>query len=120
MAKILPATCSTGVVTADGVPVPSAVILSEGIGASQGILVLDEDDAKYIPKTSPDLKETLEKLVSALGSLTTALTAIDLKSQATSCPAGSGATIPLPLAAASIASISSVQSELIVLKETLK
>lgn len=67
MSKILSATCQAGIVTADGVPVPGAVILGEGVGASSGALILDEARKVYVPKTSPDLKTTLEKVIDALG-----------------------------------------------------
>lgn len=112
MTKMLEATCVAGVVTADGVPVVSAEILSEGVGASSGVLFLDEDQAKYIPKTSPDLKTTLEKIASALSSIASALTTIDGKP--------TGTLPPAPAAAASIAQISAVQVEISALKEVLK
>jgi hypothetical protein len=120
MSKMIEASCVGGVVTAIGVPVPAADILSEGVAASTGFLLLDGDEAKYVPKTSPDLKTTLTKLISILGQLTTALTAIDTKVLVTSCGAGPGSTAPLPLAAANIAALSVIQSELTVLKETLR
>ncbi len=120
MSKMLEASCVAGVVTAGGFPVPAADILSEGVGSSTGVLILDEDEAKYIAKTSPDLKTTLTKLISILTDLTTALTSIDTKVLVTTCGAGPGSTIALPLAASNIASITATQAELSVLKEMLK
>ena len=120
MSKMIEASCVAGIVTAGGVPVPVATKLCEGVGASTGVLILDEDKADYIAKTSPDLKTTLTKIVSILTQLTTALTVIDAKVLVTTCGAGAGSTAPLPLATANIASITVIQAELSILKETLK
>ncbi len=120
MSKMLEATCVAGVVTAGGVPVVEADILCEGVASSEGVLILDEDKAKYLAKTSPDLKTTITKLISILGHLTTALTSIDTKVLVTTCGAGPGTTAPLPLAASDIIAITAVQAELSLLKEALK
>jgi hypothetical protein len=118
MSKMLEATCVSGVVTAGGVPVPAADILSEGVGSSEGILLLDQDQAKYLAKTSPDLKTTLDKLVTILGQLTSALTSIDNK--VLIYAAGPGTTAPTPTATSNIAAITTIQTELSALKESLK
>ncbi len=83
MSKFVSATCEGGVVTADGVSVASVTILGEGVGPSSGVLVIDEDQLTYIPKTSPDLDGTLEKVIDALqaasdglGSASSGLTAL--------------------------------------------
>jgi hypothetical protein len=120
MSKILQASCVGGVVTASGVPVPAATVLSEGVGSSSGVLLLDEDKATYVAKTSPDLKTTLTKIISVLGQLTTALTLIDTKVMVTTCGAGPGTAGPTPLAASNITQIASIQAELTILKESLK
>lgn len=120
MSKALPASCVAGVVTAGGVPVLTADKLCEGVASSEGVLILDEDEATYIAKTSPDLKTTLTKLIAILTDLTTALTVIDTKVLVTTCGAGPGSTVPLPLAASSIASLTATKAELLLLKETLK
>jgi hypothetical protein len=73
MSKVIEASCVGGVVTADSLPVAGTTILSEGVGSSEGLLVLDEDKKTYIAKISPDLKSTLDQLTTALGQLTTAL-----------------------------------------------
>lgn len=112
MSKALDATCTAGVVLADGIPVIGATILSEGVGSSSGVLILDEDRQTYIGKTSGDLKIALEKIASALSQIATALTTIDSK------PAGTLA--PAPAAASAISAISAVQAELTALKEVLK
>jgi hypothetical protein len=120
MSKMLEATCSAGVVTSEGVPVTVAEILSEGVGASEGVLFLDEDTAKYIAKTSPDLKTALTRIVSILSELTVALSLIDSKVQATTCPAGPGTTVALAVATANISQITSIQAQLSTLKESLR
>lgn len=98
MSKMLPATCVGGVVTAEGVPVPAAEILSEGVGESEGVVFLDEDKARYIAKISPDLKTTLEHLIEALGkaiealnNASAALTSIDTAGYIIAVSGGSGA-----------------------------
>lgn len=75
MPRVLNATCENGVVTAEGAQVPGAVILSEGVGSSSGLLFLDGDKKTYIGKTSPDLKTTIEKAVEAIQKIAEGLTA---------------------------------------------
>jgi hypothetical protein len=112
--KTLDATCQAGVVTSSGVPVAGAQILSEGVGPSTGILLLDEDKFYYIPKTSPDLKTTIEKLISILTELTTSLTLIDAK------PTGGVASAVTPVAALNIVNLTAISAELTALSGVLK
>lgn len=114
MSKIIPATCAGGVVTAEGFAVPGAVVLSEGVGSSEGALILERDAPTYVAKTSPDLKATLEAIVSVLGQLTAALTAIDAK------PTGGTASAPTPVATANVAQLTALQSQLTTLKGALR
>lgn len=79
MSKILRGTCQNGVVREGDAIVPEAVLLSEGVGASEGLVILEEDEASYIAKTSPDLKTTLEKLIAALGQISTAINSLDTR-----------------------------------------
>ncbi len=112
MSRLLSATCVGGVVKVGDLPVPGAVILSEGVASSTGFLVIEKDGKYYVAKTSPDLKTTLEKVASALTQIATALTVLDGKPL--------GALPPSPAAAASIAQITSIQAELATLQEALK
>ncbi len=112
MSKILDATCVGGVVTAELVAVPSAEILSEGVGASTGILVMEEDKATYVTSNASDLKSALDKIASALTSIASALTILDTKPL--------GALPPVPGAAAEIIQISALQVQVAALKEVLK
>ncbi len=114
MSKILDATCVAGLVTASLFPVAEATILSEGVGPSLGLLIMDEDKATYVTSNASDLKSTLEKIASALGDIVTALTAIDAK------PTGGTGSAPVPVAAASIIQLTTIQGELTALKEILK
>lgn len=75
MSKVLKATCLQGQVMAGepSLPLPGAVILSEGVGQSEGVAVLDETQAYYLANITPDLETTLEKLISALSQVKTGL-----------------------------------------------
>jgi len=76
MSKVLDATCVGGIVKVGALPVPGTTILSEGIGASSGLLILDEDKKTYIAKTSPDLDSTLSNVIDSLDTLSEALNKI--------------------------------------------
>lgn len=66
MSKILEAACEDGVVTAEGQELEDVTILGEGVGQSLGVLLLDGVKQTYIPKGSPDLKDTLTQVIAAL------------------------------------------------------
>jgi hypothetical protein len=112
MAEILNATCSNQVVKVGTTPV-NCDILSQGDGASSGILILQGEQKKYVTSNAADLNATLVKLVDVLGTIADTLTAI-----------GAGmlgsATAPPPTLAASVASIEAVRAELNTLKGVLK
>jgi hypothetical protein len=75
--KILAASCQGSVVTIEGIPHPNAKLLTAGVGPSQGVVFLQDDDEPiYIPIASPDLNTTLEKLIAALGKVGDSLTQI--------------------------------------------
>lgn len=75
MTKILAATCSpASIVTAAGLPVAGAVILSEGKQQSSGFLVIDGDKIWYVASSATDIKTTIEKLVALLDKLSTVVT----------------------------------------------
>ena len=112
MSKMLEAQCVAGVVTAGIIPVPAADILSAGIGPSTGVLLLDEDKAKYITSNASDIKTALDAVATALTQIAAALTILDVKPL--------GALPPAPAAAANITAILVVQAQITVLKELLK
>lgn len=113
MSKILAATCVAGVVTAEGVPVPAAVVLSAGVAQSSGILIVDADKAWYIALSSSDLKTTIEKVSQALTQTATGLASAGPTLD--SLVPGSGA----PVSAAAV-QINAIVVELTALKEALK
>lgn len=61
MINVFKASCGGGVVTVEGKPV-NVAINGEGLGASEGYLVISETEAVYLPKTTPDVKEVIEKI----------------------------------------------------------
>lgn len=77
MSKILEATCSaSGMVSAEGVTVPAAEVMSEGTQASEGLLFMEGDVSKYLPSSASDVKTTIEKTIQVLTDLNAALTEI--------------------------------------------
>lgn len=113
MSKMLEATCVGGVVTAGGFPVVAADVLSEGVGPSQGVLILDEENAKYLTSSAPDLKTTLDQVASTLSTIATALTSIGAMMTGPT-------TAPPPTLAADVALIQATVAQLQTLKETLR
>jgi hypothetical protein len=128
LSKVLQATCdATGKVTADGVIVAGAVVFSEGKQASSGLLLLEGETAFYIPSSATDIKTTLEKLISILTDVTSALTT--LSTIATSIGAGmSGSTTAPPPTlgsnvsdvTAKVADLNTIKTALTTLKGALK
>lgn len=113
MSKMLDATCVAGVVTAGGFPVASAEILSKGIGPSSGLLILDEDRAKYVGNTVADLESTLTTLASVLQTIATSLTSIGASMTGPT-------TAPPPTLPADVALITAAITQINLLKGTLK
>ncbi len=114
MSRILDATCEGGTVTSQGVEVVDPVILCEGEGESSGMLVMQDGVVYYVGKTSPDLKDTLRKLVDALTEIASALSAIDAK------PTGGTASAPAPAATGNVTAINTLKAQLDTLKDNLK
>lgn len=127
MSKVLDATCVGGIVKVGALPVPGTTILSEGIAASQGLLILDGDKKTYIAKTSPDLDSTLSKVIdsldtlsSALNQIATTLTSIGANMTGpTTAPPGSLATDVAQIILKATA-LDTVKAELETLQEALK
>ncbi len=104
MAKVLEAVVQNGVVKVGSLSVPEAVIFSEGLSNSQGVLLLEESGAYYIPKTSPDLNATLEQLLTGLQNITQSLTEVSTALTAIAA-VPSGWVTPPPTIAANVAII---------------
>jgi hypothetical protein len=111
MSRILEASCIGGVVKVGAIPVTGVTILSQGVGPSEGVLLMQGEELYYVAKTSPDLEETLTGVIDALTEIASALTAL-------------GAGIPLvttpPTLGASVSTITAKVAELAALKELLK
>lgn len=124
MSKALEATCdANGIVTAEGFQVPSAVILSEGKAASEGLLILEEEKATYVAKTSGDLKTSIENMVSALDAVASALTTVANTLTAIGGGMTGSSTAPPPALPTNVSQINSKVSEIQSLKsefESLK
>lgn len=76
MTRFIDAICTANIVTVSGVPILDAVILSEGIGPSTGILIVSEDKPYYIAKTSGDLSSTIDLITNTLTQLSATISAI--------------------------------------------
>jgi len=116
MSKILKATCGQGAVKVDGLIVDNVEILSEGIGESEGALLLEKEKAFYIPKTVDDLSNSLENLSSALDSLKTSIQNIGNLFTAIGAGMTGPTTAPPPTLASDVTAILSGATEL----ETIK
>lgn len=114
MPKVIEATCVAGIVTAGGAPLVGAVILSQGVGPSTGIAIIDQEKIYYVAKTTPDVKSVLEKLISTITELTTVLTLIDAK------PTGGVASAVTPVAVASVINLTAINVQLTALNGILK
>lgn len=78
MSKMLEATCSAiSIVTADGVPVPGAVILSQGKQVSSGVLILDGDKAVYLTSNASDIKTLITNVGTLIDQISAVLTGLD-------------------------------------------
>lgn len=114
MSKVIPATCdANGKVTADGVEVPEAIVLSLGKQASSGILVIDGDRAWYFPSSATDIESSLDKISLALEKIAAILTSI-----------GAGmtgpTTAPPPTLATDVAALTTIKGQVDTLKGALK
>jgi len=114
MSKILEATCNaTGVVSAEGVQVLDAIVLSAGKQSSSGLLFIQKDGAWYLTSSATDIASTLEKTADAITKIANLLTAI-----------GAGmtgpTTAPPPTIATDIVAINAVVTQMNALKEALK
>lgn len=114
MSKILPATCdANGKVTAEGVEVPGAVVLSLGKQASSGILLLDTEKAWYFPSSATDIQTTIDKTTKAIDKIIAIVNSI-----------GAGmtgpTTAPPPTLVTDVAALTTIKGELDTLKGALK
>lgn len=127
MSKVLEASCVAGIVKVGLLPVVGTTILSEGVGASTGLLVLEEDTATYVAKTTPDVKtsiertmDALEDIASVLNTIATTLTSIGAgMTGPTTAPPGTLAT-DVATIVSKATEITATRTLLSTLKESLK
>ncbi len=108
MSKMLDATCAGGVVSVAGVIVPTADILSQGVKDSDGVLMIDQDNAKYITSNATDIKDLIEGIVSIVEKMVEIATSLD------------AVTVTPGTAAANIALLTAMKTELDATKDNLK
>ncbi len=96
-AKVFSAACAASIVLVGGIPV-ACTILGEGIGPSTGFLIIEGDDAFYVPKTSPDLKATIESIGTILDKIVAIATALN----AVTVPPGSATSLIAQLVALNV------------------
>lgn len=114
MSKLLSATAdANGKVTADGVEVPGAIVLSLGKQASSGLLLLDADKAWYFPSSATDIESTIGQLSLIVEKVANILTSI-----------GGGmtgpTTAPPPTLPTDVAALMQIKAQLDQLKGALK
>ena len=113
MSKILNATCVGGIVTCEGLPVPSAFILSQGVGSSSGVLLMQDDKQYYVALTTPDVNSILVQLTDLIPKLITAFTSI---ASGMTGPT----TAPPPSLTTDLAALTAINVQLTLLKSMLK
>lgn len=119
MSKILSATCVGGVVKVGTLIVPGVEIIGEGVGSSSGLLFIQGDQVTYIPKTSPDLEETLDNLISSIDDVSSALQTIATSITAIAAVTGPTWTPP-PTLATDVVAIATKVTSLGVIKADLE
>lgn len=113
MSMILEASCANNIVTCEGLPIQGVTILSEGVGPSTGILLMQGGELYYIAKISGDLKTTLDKLTTLIPKLVAIYTSI----------AGGmtgPTTAPPPTLGTDLAALTLINTELTTLKNMLR
>lgn len=126
MKKTVPvaATLEGGKVKVGGKEIAGAVVLSEGVGDSAGVLFVYGLQAFYMAKISPDLALTLDRLIAALEKVSTALGSASSGISALDGAGfliGASAAVPgPPVAAGNVSSINSAKSDLDAIKDELE
>lgn len=112
MAKALSATCSGGVVKVGNLTIPGVTVLSEGVGESSGLLIIEVDEPTYIALTTPDLKSTIEKAMDALEDVASVLNKIATTFTSIGAGMTGPTTAPPGTLAADVATIVSKATEI--------
>jgi hypothetical protein len=95
MTRIIDASCLAGVVSVDGTPTTLVDVMTQGNRASEGIVILDKNNAKYLTTNAEDIADALEKIADALGTIASSLTSIGagMTGSTTAPPPGLGANV---------------------------
>lgn len=112
MSRILPATCSAGVVQVENKPV-TATILSQGVKQSSGVALLEKDTLTYVASNASDIADLISQLTSLVQLLSDTLTAIGTGMTGSS-------TAPPPSLPTSITSLATVKTQLTAMGNNLK
>ncbi len=108
MSKVVDATCNAaGIVTADGVPVTDAVILSQGKASSSGVLLIEELKSTYVTSNATDIKALITNVKAIVDKITSIVTSLN-------------AATPGTPATADIALLVTLNTQLDLTKELLK
>lgn len=118
MTKVLPATCEASVVKIEGKVIAGATILSEGVAASTGVAVIEDEKVSYVTSNASDIKEALNKVIDAL---TETKTALDQIGSALSTLDGKpqGTLTPVPTIGANITNIATAATKIQTAKTAL-
>lgn len=112
MSKIVEASVTVGILRAEGVPVLTATKLSKGVGASEGVMLMDKDKQWYIPNTQPDLETTLTNISAALAKTSEAIAKICDTMTAINAAHAGPATAPSPAVAPNVLQITAMKLEI--------
>ena len=112
MNRIVDASCENKILKIEG-QIVDGMILTQGVGESEGVAFIDGEKVVYITSNSDDIKETLTKLNTAILKIGEILTAI-----------GAGmtgpTTAPPPTLASGVIELTNMASELTLLSGKLK
>lgn len=112
MAKALQATVQGGAVKVGALTIADAIVMSEGLGDSSGLLIIDGGVSYYLTKVSPDLKSTIENTMDALEDMASVLNTIATTLTAIGAGMTGATTAPPPTLATDVASIVSKATEI--------
>lgn len=119
MTQILDATCVNGSVTSESVVVSDADILSQGTRSSEGILVIQDDEAKYLTSNAEDLQDAIDKLSDILDQVSSLVASI--VNDSVFIPGSGGASLTFPPSfSTDKAALDSAIDELNQMKDNLK
>ena len=77
LSSIVAGNCVAGVVKIGAFPVPGATVLSNGVGASSGVVALDGPDATYIASNATDIAALISSLGDVIDKIITIVTGLD-------------------------------------------